>query len=596
MFLKQMAIFVKRMYTKNATYSKLIKLEALRLGFMTCGISKAEFLEEEAPRLESWLKNNHQGEMGYMENHFDKRLDPRLLVEDAKSVVSLTLNYFTEEKQLDPNAPKISKYAYGEDYHTIIKEKLKALMAFISEEIGEISGRCFVDSAPVMDKAWAQKSGLGWRGKNSNLISKEAGSFFFLAELIIDLELEYDLPFVADHCGSCTRCIDACPTDAIVAPYVVDGSKCISYLTIELKNEIPTAFKNKMDNWMFGCDICQDVCPWNRFATPHQESAFIPNKELLQFKKDDLIEMTDEVFKKVFKGSAVKRTKYSGLKRNIDFLIPFVLILLLFQTGFAQKLKLPFRKADAITGTAFANSISDSTLSLNDRENLSFDAIKKGNVPSFLRKLSMVEHELILDGKKYKITFFVIPDYISIGSNEDYFYIPMTPILAQKVAYLMNSSLPTKKMVDLIYEQASIKLIPIPIAPTKAMTAVPVFKAHNNMVQEQLVPYLKQHSTGELTAGNKKDIIISTKIYTEKTAKVVIYGWHHLNGKAIQPIYNKHSNTWADYSHGVRLVQNKVFINGKKTTLQKVLADPKLCLLLSDEGIIEKGYYPVTGY
>ncbi|SFH02964.1 tRNA epoxyqueuosine(34) reductase QueG [Pedobacter insulae] len=308
------------MHSKTTKYSQLIKAEALRLGFMACGISKATFLEEEAPRLEQWLKNNHHGEMSYMENHFDKRLDPRLLVEDAKSVISLTLNYFTTENQLDPLAPKISKYAYGEDYHTVIKEKLKALLAFINQEIGEVGGRCFVDSAPVMDKAWAQKSGLGWRGKNSNLISKETGSFFFLAELIIDLELAYDSPFVADHCGSCTRCIDACPTEAIVAPYTVDGSKCISYLTIELKNEIPVTFKDKMENWMFGCDICQDVCPWNRFATPHHETAFNPPTELLAFKKADLIEMTDEVFKRVFKGSAVKRTKFTGLKRNIDFL------------------------------------------------------------------------------------------------------------------------------------------------------------------------------------------------------------------------------------------------------------------------------------
>ncbi len=310
------------MFNNATKYSQLIKAEAMRLGFMACGISKADFLVEEAPRLENWLKNNHHGEMAYMENHFDKRLDPRLLVEDAKSVVSLTLNYYSEEKQLDEHAPKISKYAYGTDYHTVIKEKLKELLAFINDEIGEVAGRCFVDSAPVMDKAWAQKSGLGWRGKNSNLISKDAGSFFFLAELIIDLELEYDHPFVADHCGSCTRCIDACPTDAIMAPYVVDGSKCISYLTIELKNEIPNEFKGKMENWMFGCDICQDVCPWNRFATQHQEPAFMPALELLQLNKTELIEMTDEVFKQVFKGSAVKRTKFNGLKRNIDFLKP----------------------------------------------------------------------------------------------------------------------------------------------------------------------------------------------------------------------------------------------------------------------------------
>lgn len=308
------------MYNNATKYSQLIKAEALRLGFMACGISKAEFLEEEAPRLETWLNNNHHGEMAYMENHFDKRLDPRLLVEGSKSVVSLTLNYYTSEKQLDSEAPKISKYAYGTDYHTVIKEKLQALMAFISEEIGEVAGRCFVDSAPVMDKAWAQKSGLGWRGKNSNLISKQAGSFFFLAELIIDLELAYDSPFVTDHCGSCTRCIDACPTDAIIAPYTVDGSKCISYLTIELKNEIPAEFKGKMQNWMFGCDICQDVCPWNRFATPHQEEAFKPAHELLQLNKAELTDLTDEVFKQVFKGSAVKRTKFNGLKRNIDFL------------------------------------------------------------------------------------------------------------------------------------------------------------------------------------------------------------------------------------------------------------------------------------
>ncbi|MFN0289850.1 tRNA epoxyqueuosine(34) reductase QueG [Pedobacter helvus] len=298
----------------------MIKQEAMRLGFMSCGIAKADFLEEEAPRLENWLKANHHGEMGYMENHFDKRLDPRILVDGAKSIVSLTLNYYTDEKQTDTSAPKISKYAYGTDYHSVIKDKLQELMAFIRDHIGEVDGRCFVDSAPVMDKAWAQKAGLGWRGKNSNLISKQVGSFFFLAELIIDLELEYDSPFPTDHCGSCTRCIDACPTDAIVAPYTVDGSRCISYLTIELKNEIPTEFKGKMDNWMFGCDICQDVCPWNRFATPHQEENFIPKEDLLGLSKNELIDMTDEVFKRVFKNSPVKRTKYSGLKRNIDFL------------------------------------------------------------------------------------------------------------------------------------------------------------------------------------------------------------------------------------------------------------------------------------
>ncbi|WP_461790769.1 tRNA epoxyqueuosine(34) reductase QueG [Pedobacter sp.] len=308
------------MLSKQVQYSQMIKQEALRLGFMSCGIAKADFLEKEAPRLEHWLKNNHHGEMGYMENHFDKRLDPRLLVDDAKSVVSLTLNYYTGQQQLDPQAPKISKYAYGSDYHSVIKEKLQELMAYIRENIGEVSGRCFVDSAPVMDKAWAEKAGLGWRGKNSNLISKQAGSFFFLAELIIDLDLAYDNPFPTDHCGSCTRCIDACPTDAIVAPYVVDGSKCISYLTIELKNEIPAEFKGKMDNWMFGCDVCQDVCPWNRFSTPHQEQQFEPKENLLGLSTSEWTDLTEEVFRKVFKNSAVKRTKFSGLKRNIDFL------------------------------------------------------------------------------------------------------------------------------------------------------------------------------------------------------------------------------------------------------------------------------------
>jgi len=308
------------MYNNPARYSTLIKDEAIRLGFMACGISKAEFLETEAPRLETWLNNNLHGEMKYMENYFDKRLDPRLLVDGAKSVISLSLNYYTEEKQADVDAPKISKYAYGQDYHAVIKDKLKTLMFFIEENIGEVSGRAFVDSAPVLDRAWAQRSGIGWVGKNANLISKQNGSFFFLAELIVDLELDYDHPFQTDHCGTCTRCLDACPTDAIVAPQVVDGTKCISYLTIELKNEIPNEFKGKMDNWMFGCDICQDVCPWNRFSKAHNESAFKPENGLLELNTRELTEITDEVFKKVFKGSAVKRTKFAGLKRNIDFL------------------------------------------------------------------------------------------------------------------------------------------------------------------------------------------------------------------------------------------------------------------------------------
>lgn len=287
---------------------------------MFCGIAKADFLEEEAPRLEAWLKQGMHGEMQYMENHFDKRLDPRLLVDGAKSVISLGLNYYSEEQQFDPLAPKISKYAYGIDYHHVIKEKLKQLLQVINEKIGEVDGRAFVDSAPVLDKAWAKKAGLGWTGKNTNLINTKSGSFFFLAELIIDLELEYDIPSTADHCGTCTRCIDACPTEAIVAPYIVDGSRCISYLTIELKNEIPTEFAGKMDNWMFGCDICQDVCPWNRFSLLHHEPAFAPQTDLLQMSKNDWEDITEEIFQKVFKNSPIKRTKFIGIKRNIDFL------------------------------------------------------------------------------------------------------------------------------------------------------------------------------------------------------------------------------------------------------------------------------------
>lgn len=300
-------------------YAQLIKREAKALGFLSCGISKAGFLEEEAPKLEQWLNQNQHGKMHYMENHFDKRLDPTLLVPGAKSVVSLLLNYHTEEKQKDPLAPKVSSYAFGQDYHSVIKEKLKILLSRLKESIGEIEGRVFVDSAPVMDKAWAARAGLGWVGKNTNLISKQVGSFFFIAEMIIDVELAYDLP-VADHCGSCTACIDACPTDALTAPYQIDGSKCISYATIELKEAIPNSFKDKMEGWMFGCDICQMVCPWNRFATQHNEPAFQPKEELLEFTAQDWQELTEETFQKVFQKSAVKRAKYAGLKRNIRFL------------------------------------------------------------------------------------------------------------------------------------------------------------------------------------------------------------------------------------------------------------------------------------
>ena len=308
------------MIDNRARYSQLIKDEAQRLGFMQCGIAKADFLEEEAPRLEKWLANNHNGKMAYMENHFDKRLDPRLLVDDAKSVISLTLNYFSDAEQSDPEAPKISKYAFGTDYHEVIKSKLFELLEFIRENIGAVSGRAFVDSAPVLDRAWAKRAGIGWIGKNSNLISKKSGSFFFIAELIIDLDLVYDNAFETDHCGTCTKCIDACPTEAILSPFVIDAKKCISYLTIELKDEIPNHFNNKMDNWMFGCDICQDVCPWNRFSVPHSEPAFSPNTELLEMKKTDWMDITEEVFQMIFKNSAVKRTKFKGLTRNIDFL------------------------------------------------------------------------------------------------------------------------------------------------------------------------------------------------------------------------------------------------------------------------------------
>ncbi|MBW2962449.1 tRNA epoxyqueuosine(34) reductase QueG [Mesonia aestuariivivens] len=306
------------MFNNAEKYTKLIKDEAARLGFMSCGISKAEFLEDEAPRLEKWLHENRNGEMSYMENHFDKRLDPTLLVPDAKSVVSLLLNYYPHEVQQD-NSYKLSKYAYGRDYHFVIKDKLKNLLHFIQEEIGEVGGRAFVDSAPVLDKAWAAKSGLGWIGKNSNLLSKKTGSFFFIAELIIDLDLEYDTP-VTDHCGTCTACLDACPTDAIYEPYKVDGSKCISYYTIELKDSIPSSERGKFEDWMFGCDICQDVCPWNRFSKPHNEPLFDPHPDLLQMTKHDWEEITRETFNEIFRKSAVKRTKYQGLKRNINFL------------------------------------------------------------------------------------------------------------------------------------------------------------------------------------------------------------------------------------------------------------------------------------
>ncbi|OYU96155.1 MAG: tRNA epoxyqueuosine(34) reductase QueG [Bacteroidetes bacterium B1(2017)] len=300
--------------------SILIKAEAKRLGFAFCGVSKADFLEEEAPRLEQWLKENRNGKMGYMENHFDKRLDPRLLVDGAKSVISMLYNYHNPSPVFGSNQLKVSQYAYGEDYHEVVKDKLKELLFFIQTEIGDVNGRAFVDSAPVLEKAWAQKSGLGWLGKNGNIIHKGAGSYFFLSELILDLELAADTP-VTDHCGTCTACIDACPTEAIYEPNKVDGSKCISYFTIELKDAIPEELKGKWANWIFGCDICMDVCPWNKFAKATKEPRFEPNKGFELMNSSNWQDISEELFTELFKKSPLKRSKYNGLKRNIDFLI-----------------------------------------------------------------------------------------------------------------------------------------------------------------------------------------------------------------------------------------------------------------------------------
>jgi epoxyqueuosine reductase len=302
-------------------HTNFIKQTAADLGFSYVGIAKAEFLEEEAPILEQWLKEGRHGKMSWMENYFDKRLDPRLLVEGAKSVISLAYNYFPEKKiHYRDEDLKISKYAYGEDYHNVLKKKLKTFIAKIREEIGEINGRAFVDSAPVMDKIWAKKSGIAWQGKHTNMIARKDGSFFFIAEIISDLELLTDSP-VKDYCGNCTLCIDACPTDAIFEPYKLDASKCISYLTIELKENIPSEFSGKTENWIFGCDICQDVCPWNKRAKAHNEPAFKPLDILENMQKKDWEELTEETFGKLFPKSAVKRTKYEGLKRNINFIV-----------------------------------------------------------------------------------------------------------------------------------------------------------------------------------------------------------------------------------------------------------------------------------
>ncbi|MBW3469149.1 tRNA epoxyqueuosine(34) reductase QueG [Arthrospiribacter ruber] len=306
---------------KKEKYAQIIKSQAKLLGFDFCGISEAGFLEDEAPRLENWLNQHYHGQMAYLANHFDKRLDPTKLVEGAKTVVSLMYNYYPQDQLPEGKEDlKLAKYAYGKDYHFVIKDKLKLLLKKLQEEIGDFGGRVFVDSAPVMERQWAQKSGLGWLGKNSLLLNRKMGSFFFLAEMIIDLEVSPDPPMAKDYCGTCTKCLDACPTDAIVQAGVVDGSRCISYLTIELKEAIPEEFKGKMENWVFGCDICQDVCPWNRFSKPHQEDEFLPHPELKNFGERDWEEMTKETFGKVFQKSALKRTKYEGLMRNVRFL------------------------------------------------------------------------------------------------------------------------------------------------------------------------------------------------------------------------------------------------------------------------------------
>jgi len=302
------------------THTQLIKQFSKQLGFDYCGIAKAERLDEDAKRLEQWLNKGMHGSMQYMENHFELRVDPTKLVPGARSVITLMMNYFPSAEQ-NEQAPKISKYAYGEDYHEVIRERLKELMKLINEHIGDVNGRGFVDSAPVLERSWAVKSGLGWVGKNGNLISKQSGSFFFIATLICDLELEYDAPFAKDYCGTCTKCIDSCPTDAILPDKVVDGSKCISYFTIELKDAlIDESMKDKFENWMFGCDVCQDVCPWNRFSKPTAEQAFTPIPEILNLSTKQWEEMSEETFKKIFKNSPLKRTKFEGLKRNLKFI------------------------------------------------------------------------------------------------------------------------------------------------------------------------------------------------------------------------------------------------------------------------------------
>lgn len=306
--------------SSNNNYALFTRQVAKQLGFDYCGIAKAGFLNEDAKRLEGWLQKGYNGSMQYMQNHFELRVNPQQLVPGAKTVITLLKNYFPSERQNNA-APKISKYAYGQDYHLIIKQQLFNLLAELKKQIGTFNGRGFVDSAPVLERAWAVKSGLGWIGKNGNLINKNSGSFFFIASLVIDVEMLYDEPFAKDYCGSCTRCVDACPTEAILPDKVIDGSKCISYFTIELKDALlPANMQDKFNNWMFGCDVCQDVCPWNRFAKAHDEPGFKPAAEILNFSSNQWDELTEESFKIIFKDSPLKRAKFSGIKRNLRFL------------------------------------------------------------------------------------------------------------------------------------------------------------------------------------------------------------------------------------------------------------------------------------
>ncbi|MBA4167083.1 MAG: tRNA epoxyqueuosine(34) reductase QueG [Chitinophagaceae bacterium] len=319
MVCSKLYIYLYKLHNLNL-HTRQIREYARQLGFDHCGIARARKLDEDARRLETWLNKGMNGSMKYMENHFELRVDPAKLVPGAKSVITLLLNYYPEQQQ-NPESYKISKYAYGNDYHEVIRAKLNVFLQMINENIGEVNGRGFVDSAPVLERSWAQQSGAGWIGKSGNLINKKGGTYFFIATLITDLELEYDDPFIKDFCGSCTKCIDACPTDAILDDKVVDGSKCISYFTIELKDMlIPEEMEGKFGDWIFGCDVCQDVCPWNRFAKPTREAGFGPLPGILDLTTKDWDELTEESFKKIFHNSPIRRSKFEGIKRNIRFI------------------------------------------------------------------------------------------------------------------------------------------------------------------------------------------------------------------------------------------------------------------------------------